>query len=615
MRPLLPGLIAAAGVLVLGGPSVAQIPDTAVADTTARDTVDYSELFLRGQEEGRRRVPVLPRLGARSLMPTLGRIVFDRDTIEWHGAETVADLLTKVPGVYVWRGGWVGRPEMINFQGRAATSVEYLLDGVPYLALGPDSLAVDPSLFPLSFLERMDVERLPGLLRVHLFTRRHDRAPPRTRVSVASGDFDIARYQASLEKRLSSGLGYVVAAEHLGVPLNAEEPGAYSNTQGWVQLSYVGPAGWAANLQAFRSGPNRDDIFGGAGGGDTLSAGLDGRRTDLHASFSRGPTGPGPGTRLSAVLAYSSWREDTTGLALGPVPPHQHLRLVDQSVLQAGLLAAARRSRATLEAAAWHRSRWTPLEARVSAAATPIPTMSAQVEGVYQRHDGERASAWLTARGGLELPLGLRVGGMIRSGSIVHAPVLASDSAVRGVDWAVQVGLERPRLAFEASYWRAEAIVPRGFTLFRTIPAIQGSRPTRWVTLSGRIAPRQWLILDGWYSDPIGAAVEGVPPTHSVINASIQSKFLRTFRSGIFALKLQGTMENWGTGVIGRDPAGNPVVLPGATLFRGLIQLRIGDFTAYYDRVNMRATRVGYVPGLPQLPFASTFGVRWEFSN
>jgi hypothetical protein len=95
--------------------------------------------------------------------------------------------------------------------------VEYLLDGVPYFALGPDSVAVDPSLFPLSFIDRIDVERLPGLLRVHLFTRRHDRLPPRTRVAVASGDFDIARYQGSLERRLGSGVGYVVAVASTGL--------------------------------------------------------------------------------------------------------------------------------------------------------------------------------------------------------------------------------------------------------------------------------------------------------------------------------------------------------------------------------------------------------------
>jgi hypothetical protein len=74
-------------------------------------------------------------------------------------------------------------------------------------------------------------------------------------------------------------------------------------------------------------------------------------------------------------------------------------------------------------------------------------------------------------------------------------------------------------------------------------------------------------------------------------------------------------MESWGTGVLGLGPDGAPVTLPGATFFRGQIQLRIGDFLAYYDRVNMQGTDLAYVPGLPIIRFASTFGVRWEFSN
>jgi hypothetical protein len=45
---------------------------------------------------------------------------------------------------------------------------------------------------------------------------------------------------------------------------------------------------------------------------------------------------------------------------------------------------------------------------------------------------------------------------------------------------------------------------------------------------------RQWLSFDGWYSTPQGPRPEGQPPTHSMLNATIQSKFLPTFRSGIF---------------------------------------------------------------------------------
>jgi len=111
--------------------------------------------------------------------------VFDRDSIEWGHASTVGDLLLQVPGVYLWRGGFVGRPEPVNYQGRGATSAEYYLDGLPYVATGVDSVAVDPALFSLSFLDRIEVERWPGLLRVHLVTRRHDRRAPRSRIGIA----------------------------------------------------------------------------------------------------------------------------------------------------------------------------------------------------------------------------------------------------------------------------------------------------------------------------------------------------------------------------------------------------------------------------------------------
>lgn len=151
--------------------------------------------------------------------------------------------------------------------------------------------------------------------------------------------------------------------------------------------------------------------------------------------------------------------------------------------------------------------------------------------------------------------------------------------------------------------------------MYRMIDTIGPSGPTKWLTVSARIAPFQWFVLDGWYSNPVGSRPEGLPPTHSIVNATIQSKFLPTFRSGIFGLKLQGSMETWGTGVIGRDAAGAPLPLKGATFFRGQIQFKIGDFVAYYDRVNLQASRLGYLPGIPLLRLASTFGVRWEFSN
>ena len=120
-------------------PLAAQILDT-LSDSLPEDTVDYTARFLEAQENVGLRVPVMPAPGVSGPRPALTRIVFNRDSIEWGHASTVGDLLLQVPGVYLWRGGFLGRPEPVNYQGRGSTSVEYFLDGVPYRPAGVDSV-------------------------------------------------------------------------------------------------------------------------------------------------------------------------------------------------------------------------------------------------------------------------------------------------------------------------------------------------------------------------------------------------------------------------------------------------------------------------------------------
>ncbi|MBM4187370.1 MAG: hypothetical protein FJ206_08670 [Gemmatimonadetes bacterium] len=608
---------AAALALAFGAvawPAVAQRPDTTAVDSLAADATDISAVFLKTYEANRTRVPVMPRLGRRDLLPAMSRLVFDRDTMEWHNAETVSDLLSKVPGVFLWRGGWIGRPEPVNYQARGAASVEYSIDGVPFLPLGPDSVSVDPSLFPLSFLDRIEVERLPGVLRVAMFTRRHDRLPPRTRIGVASGDLDIARYIVSLERRSVGGFGLVVAAEHLAVPLRRDIPGSYSNTQAWLQASYLPPAKrFGASIQWIRGGPNRENILSTGTPVDTLSQGLDGTRNDLQASVFLRPGRHGLGLTGSLVAARSGWAEDSILLTLGD--PTRHVRYVDQSLWLFGGRVGHRTAVSTLEAEVWHRTRWTPLDARVHLGLAPATLLAGSAEVGYQRHDGGRTNRWLTARGSIRLPLRLAASVAGRAGTFVPHPTLKAAAPVSLTDLGVLASFDHPRLALEGGLWRTAGFEPVTFPLYRTIDGIGPSGTTKWLTVSARVAPRQWFVLDGWYSNPIKDRPEGIPPTHGIVNATIQSKFLPTFRSGIFGLKLQGSMESWGDAVIGRDRDGEPITLKGATMFRAQLQIRLGDFIAFYDRANLQGTDLGYLPGLNIVRFASTFGVRWEFSN
>jgi hypothetical protein len=97
--------------------------------------------------------------------------------------------------------------------------------------------------------------------------------------------------------------------------------------------------------------------------------------------------------------------------------------------------------------------------------------------------------------------------------------------------------------------------------------------------------------------------------------ATIRSKFLRQFPSGIFDLKLRLSVESWGTGIIGRDLAGLPIELRGATFFRSLIQIQLDRFYLYWDRGNLSSTDLTYVPGFRIPGYGSNFGVRWEFLN
>jgi hypothetical protein len=583
----------------------AQIPQDTLPDSLKvdEDTIYTTEQFLKEQEQVNIRVPVLPLLGVEGPRPPLTRIVFNRDSIEWGHAATVGDLLTQVPGVYLWRGGYVGRPEPVNFQGRGAASAEYYLDGIPYMAAGVDSVAVDPSLFSLSFLDRIEVERWPGQLRVHLFTRRHDRLAPRSRIAIARGEDDFARYEAELERRFKTGPGFALGADYLSSPTTAARSSTYSNTQVWAQGSYVPNSRFGAQYQLLRSAPNRRPyVTDVALVPDTIGLGYDATRTDAHFRVSlqgaRGAEGLGP--RADLIYARTGW----TGAGL------------DQRVNQVGGYLTYRAPTFSVGGSAFHRTRWTRLDARASLGWNPFTPFSLRAELVHLRHYGGRNSDYATLSAGLEPVRGLALTGKARLGQIVAAPAILSDTAQDVRDFEGTLGWNGSRLGFQVAYSRTAEFNPPAYAEFPRIPRLGPSPKVDWITGAVRVAPLQWLTLETWYSDPRDAAQpDGIPPTHSITSATIRSKFLRKFPSGIFDLKLRLAVESWGRGTIGRDLAGTPIPLRGATFFRSLVQIQIGGFSFYWDRANLTATKRTYVPGFEVPAYASNFGVRWEFLN
>ena len=576
------------------------LEDTLPADSLGRDTVDYTAKFLAAQQEERVRVPVLPAMGVSGPRPPLGRIVFNRDSIEWGHAATVGDLLAQVPGVYLWRGGYTGRPEPVNFEGRGATSAEYYLDGLPYVAAGVDSVGVDPALFSLSFLDRIEVERWPGFIRVEIFTRKQDRLAPRSRIAIARGDHNFARYEGDLERRFSSGIGFSLAADYLSSPTASVVSSSYSNTQIWAQGGYVPSAKFGLQYQLIRSRPfRRAFVVTDLTGPDTLSPAFKGTRTDAQIRMSVRSRDDGLGTGLDLVYGRSAW--DGSGL--------------DQQINQVGGYLSYRAPTFSLGGSAFHRNTWTALDTRATLGWTPTPFFSASGEAVHQHHYGGRNSDYALIAGGINPVRGVAITGGARVGKLVAAPSILTDTAQKLRDYQATVALEGTRLGMQLGWSRTSAFSPFGYAEFPRVASLAASPDVDWLTVGVRVAPVQWITLESWYSDPRKGSVDGIPPTHSLSAATLRSKFLRKYRSGIFDLKLRLSMESWGHGVIGRDDTGAPINLRGATYFRSLLEIQLQSFTLYWDRGNLTATKLTYVPGFRIPPYGSNFGVRWEFAN
>jgi hypothetical protein len=578
-----------------------QLPgDTLSPDSLTPDTVDYTARFLQAQQQEGIRLPVLPYAGARGPRPPLTRMVFNRDSIEWGHAATVGDLLAQVPGVYLWRGGFIGRPEPVDYQGRGASSAEYYLDGLPYVAAGVDSIGVDPALFSLSFLDRIEVERWPGVIRVELFTRRHDRLAPRSRLGVGRGDHDFAHYEGDLERRYDVGIGFGLAADYLSSPTASGSSSGYSNTQIWAQGSYVPSPRFGVQYQLLHSHPKRRPfVVADPVPNDTIGAGFTATRTDAQIRVALRSRGDGLGPAADLVYGRSAW--DGAGL--------------DQQINQIGGYLSYRTPTLSAGGSAFHRSRWTPLDLRGNAGWTPIRQFSANAEVIHQGHDGGRKSDYVSLAAALQPVRGLVLSGSARRGKQVAAPSVLTDTAQTLRDYQVSFGWERQRLGLQVAWSRTSAFSPFGYAEFPRVPTLAASPKIDWLTISARVAPVRWLTLESWYSDPREGTADGIPPTHSVSAVTLRSKFLRKFPSGAFDLKLRLSMESWGRGTLGRDSTGAAINLRGATFFRSLLEIQLQSFTIYWDRGNLSATRLAYVPGFRIPAYGSNFGIRWEFLN
>ncbi len=579
-------------------PAAPQQADTARAKRAA--AVDWPYL-QRGI------VPILPAEAPPGPMALGSRYTFTRDSILWSGAQTLTDLLAAIPGVYLARAGFIGLPEYIAYAGRGAAALELYWDGLPIYPLGPDSVHLDTGRIPLNYLRRVDVEVLPGTLRVYLVSERHETTETRSLIRVLSGDFRTASYTGLFQQRWKNGLGLDLAGNFLGTQGGSGPNRSDQTFDLWAKGEWFAGSTAGVSYQLRRQQYDRDPVIQSRDPGPLpvaeRVAAQHGARTDalFHLFAATRPFGMGFSTQ--AGLGLSSWTNDSV--------------LGDRHLRQAYLGAAYRASDFSLELRSLIADARSPFRLEARAGWTPIAGVVLSGNARWSSHSTGRRS--LTAGAGAAVHRGpFWVSGEISYQDQVQAPALENDTSQVATDWSLKLGVREGPITGFAGLVSRDSYAPLPFGELRVVPVANPTPLRRDLVAAFRIQPIGPVVLEGWYAraiDPAEAAGDFRPSEHARAKLTFRSKFWRTFRSGAFDLKVELGVDSWSSGLAGATPDGNPIELEGVTFSEVLVAFQIVDFTMFWTLKDALNVRKQYVPGLGYPNNAQLFGVRWEFRN
>ncbi len=220
--------------------SLRQRADSLAADSIRSDSLNRENLKIIADQKKRADTIKAPTPAAE--MPTL--IAFDggyrwgRDEMAATGALTLSDLLEGIPGLTVFRSGWIGSPHVGAMMGDFQR-LRVFYDGVELDALDPrNGGMLDLSFIPIWQLDEVRVERGASEIRVHLRSWRVRSITPGTRVDIGTGDLETNGYRGYFGQRYRNGMALQLGANQIGTRDNRGGGDADG-------LSLFGRVGWA----------------------------------------------------------------------------------------------------------------------------------------------------------------------------------------------------------------------------------------------------------------------------------------------------------------------------------------------------------------------------------
>ena len=592
-------LACAAALALAAAGATAQVDTTARSDTTHRDSTARRDTTVRDTTPAY--LPVFPEATPAGPLPRGSRYTFTPDSFAFSSIQTLSDLLARIPGVYVARGGIYGSAETVLYGGRGAAGLEIYWDGVPYLPLGRDSVFLDPARISLAPLERVDVIVLPATLRVYLVTLRQRSTETSSLVGVAQGEVSTANYRGAFLRRWRSGVGLSLVADYNNTAgIGGTSSSAFNSVDLWLKFEYLPSPRLGASYQILSSAWHRDAQSDATG---PLTDDFHTERREAIYRVFAAARPDGLGLRAQATFATTHTSKDTA--------------VADGSLSQGMLEVQNDWSRAHLGLALRSQDHARPWQVEGTGAWSPLPWLTFSGDARYARYSLDRTGKRAHVAAGLALPAGFSIHGDAAWARDLQAPLDSADTPQRTLDVSGAVRWDRSWITLEVGGATRDPFAPIGRPAgLLTIDSLSPTQRTRYFTTHAAVRLLPGLTLSGWYFDPlVRGGNDFEPPYHARTSLTFYSKFWRVYRSGIFALRGELAMESWSTGTAGFDSTGALRTLPGASFGEINVEMRIAGVTIYWVQRNASLFRGSYVPGLDYPRRFQFYGVRWLFTN
>ncbi|MEO5817731.1 MAG: Plug domain-containing protein [Gemmatimonadaceae bacterium] len=244
--------------------------------------------------------PPLARAEAPPIIEIGPQRVYDRTALYATGAQTLSELLGRVPGITEFAAGGMGSPVVLASQGDLRR-IRLFIDGLELDPMDRRARGVAPiNDLPLHALEEVRIERGAEEVRVYARTWRVDRTVPYTRADIATGDQNSNQYRAFFGKRYDHGESFQVSAEQFTTqPDNSLPSSDALNLMGRLGITR-GP--WSADGFIERSHKNRAP-WRGTGDDEERAQVIDGIETTRSTAYVRLGNGDPDRGRWMQVMA------------------------------------------------------------------------------------------------------------------------------------------------------------------------------------------------------------------------------------------------------------------------------------------------------------------------